>query len=221
MAGGQRFKFNGSTIKFLVGWSADSPSGTITAITKANPAVVTETAHGKATGDVVRILGALGMTEVNNRAFVIEKIDANSYRLLDVNSTDYGTYTSGGKSDSALFSTLCELTGYNRQGGTSPEIPATSQCSTAQEFEIGLPDYGTTQIDYNFAPVTSSVQAAIQAAYEAGTEFGARVTLPGSGGFMVQIGFVQQTSESAQVGGLWTGSFTMRNTGPRYDFAAA
>lgn len=221
MAGGKRYKFNGSTIRFLTGWSADSPSGTVTAISKAAEAVVSETAHGKATGDVVRILGALGMTEVNDTPFVIERIDANSYKLLGVNSTDYGTYTGGGKSDSANFSQLCELTGYNRQGGTSPEIPVTSICSTAQEFEIGLPDFGTVQVDYNFAPITTSVQAAVQAAYIAGTDFAARIDLPNSGGFMVQLGFVQQTSESAQEGGVWTGSFTMRCTGQRFDFEAA
>lgn len=36
---------------------------------------------------------------------------------------------------------------------------------------------------------------------------------------MVQLGFVQQTSESASNGGLWTGSMTVRNTGQRIDIA--
>jgi len=219
MAGGKRFKLQGSTIQFLTGYSGDSPSETISAISKAAVAVVTSTGSNRATKDVIRVLGALGMTEVNDSLFVIERIDVNSYKLLGVSSTDYGTYTGGGKVDLAQFSTLCELTGWNRQGGSSPEIDATTQCSTAQEFEIGLPDFGTVQVDFNYAP-NVAIQAAIQAAYLAGTTLAAKVILPGSGGTIIVFGFVQQTSESVQVGGLWTASFTLRATGAPYYFAA-
>lgn len=219
MAGGQRYKFAGSNIQFLTGFSTSSPSGHITGATKANPCVITQTAHGLVDGDVVRITGVEGMTELNDGVFVIESLTANTYALLDVDSTDYGTYTREGQVDEGLFSRLCELTGYNRQGGSSPEIAATSQCSTAQEFEIGLPDFGTVQVDYNFAP-QNTVQAALQAFYLSGETSAYKVTLPGSGGSMVGLGFIQQTSEQASVGGLWTGSLTMRCTGQRQDFAA-
>lgn len=218
MSGGARFKFQGSNIQFMTGYSTSSPSGVIASVTKANPAVVTQTAHGLTDGDVIRILGAVGMTELNSGVFVIQKVTTNSYKLLDVDSTDYGTYTSGGRVDEALFSRLCELTSYQRSGGSSQEIAATSQCSTAQEFEIGLPDFGTTQVGYNFAPQVA-VQASIEAFYRSGAVMAARATLPNSGGVMVQLGFVQQTSEGAQVGGLWTGNMTLRNTGVRHDFA--
>lgn len=219
MAGGQRYKFNGSNIQFVTGFSTSSPSGHITGATKANPCVITQATHGLTSGDVIKITGVEGMTELNDGVFVIEKLTANTYSLLDVDSTDYGTYTREGQVDEAIFSRLCELTGYNRSGGTSPEIPATSQCSTAQEFEIGLPDFGSVQVDYNFAP-QNTVQAALEAFYRSGETCGYKVTLPNSGGVMVGLGFIQQTSEQASVGGLWTGSLTMRCTGPRHDFAA-
>lgn len=218
MAGGKRYKFQGSTIQFLTGWAAYSPSLVVAGITNADPAVVNVAAHGRSDGDVVRILGALGMTEVNDKAFVVDATDSSHFKLLGIDSTDYGAYTSGGRLDAAEFSQLCELTGYNRQGGTSPTIQATSICSDAQEYEIGLPDFGTVQVDYNFAPQTT-VQQAIQAAYEAGTDFAVKITLPNSGGVMVQLGFIQQTSESVQVGDIWKGSFTMKCTGKRFDFA--
>jgi hypothetical protein len=221
MAGGKRFKLTSPQIQFLTGWSGDSPSLAVSAISKASQAVATVAAGFDAvSGSVARIQGALGMTEVNDVGLVLEKVDGTHFRLLDVNSTDYGTYTGGGKIDLAVFSTLCELTGFNRQGGTSPEIPATSQCSTSQEFEVGLPDFGTVQVDYNFAPGVS-VQQAIEAAYYAGSVFAFKVTLPNSGGTLVCLGFVQQTSEAVQEGALWTASFTMRCTGKRYYFAAA
>jgi hypothetical protein len=219
MAAGKRIKFQDTRIQFLTGWSGDSPSETVIGITKANPAVVNITAHGRTTGDVVRLLGALGMTEVNGNIYPVTRIDANHYSLLDTNSTDYGTYTpSSGKADLAVFSTLCELTGFNRQGGSSPEIPATTQCSTAAEFEIGLPDFGTAQVDFHYSPDVA-VQQAIDAAQLSGDPFAYKITfLRKPGVFVIGLGFVQQTSEQGQVGGLWTGSFTMRSTGRKYTF---
>jgi hypothetical protein len=40
-----------------------------------------------------------------------------------------------------------------------------------------------------------------------------RVVLPNTGGTVVQVGYVQQTSETGSVNGLWSGSMTLRNTG--------
>lgn len=71
-------------------------SATITGITKANPAVVTATAHGLATGDNGLVSGVGGMTEVNDRRFTITKIDADSFSLDGEDSTGHTTYTSGG-----------------------------------------------------------------------------------------------------------------------------
>jgi hypothetical protein len=226
MAGGKRVKFQDTRIQFLTGWSGDSPSDTVIGITKANPAVANITAHGRSDGDVVRLLGALGMTEVNGIPYVVDSTDSSHYKLLDVNSTDYGAYTANSaRADLAVFSTLCELTGFNRQGGTSPEIDATTQCSEAQEFEIGLPDFGTVQVDFNYAPDVA-VQQAIETAYLAGSAFAYKINFyrPGEArtgtpfAFKVGFGTVQQTSEQGQVGGVWTGSFTMRLTGKSYVF---
>jgi len=216
MAGGKRFKFTGSLIKTIQNWSAHSPAQTITAITKANPAVVSVTNHGFVDGDVVYIAGVVGMTEVNGGTFVVNQLTTGTFELVDTNSTGYGTYSSGGKVDQATFTNFCELTGYNRAGGSSAEIDAETLCSTAKEYEIGLPDFGTTTLDYNFAPKTS-LQVALIAAYKAGSMVAMRISLPNSGGEMTQLGFVQSMSEQAAKAGLWTGNLVMRNTGPRYD----
>lgn len=67
----------------------------ITNITKANPAVVTAAGHGFTNGQLVTILGVVGMTQVNNLTFTGTVIDADHFSL-GVNSTGYSTYTSGG-----------------------------------------------------------------------------------------------------------------------------
>lgn len=218
MPSGQAYKFQGSEIQVLVGYTGSSPSPAITAITKAEPPVVTSTAHGLSDGDVVRLSGIAGMTELNAGTFVIDVLSANTFSLLDIDATGYGTYTSGGVFDAGTFSNFCELTNYSRTGGTSPEISRTTICSTAQEYVLGLPDYGTTTIDYNFAPQTT-IQQALDDFYRSGLVTAVKIVLPDSGGTRIQLGFVQQTSESAGVGGLWTASMTLRNTGPSVDFA--
>jgi hypothetical protein len=211
------YKFQGSQIAVLVGFTDDSPAIAITGITQASPAVVTAVGHGLEDGDVVEITAVVGMTEVNSGRYIIEVLTVDTFALLGVDSTGYGAYVSGGEVQVGEFSNFCDLTSYARTGGTSPEISTTALCSTAQEYLLGLPDFGTTQIDYNFAPATA-IQQAIQDAYESGDLIAVKVVLPDDGGTMVQMGFVQQTSESAAVGGIWTGSMTIRNTGNREDF---
>ena len=218
MAGGVRYKWQGSKVEISTAFSLTAK--VITAIAKANPAVVTSTAHGLQDGAVVAIDSVGGMTELNGRRFAIKRLTADTFSLVGVDSTGYTTYTTGGGATPATFANFCEMTGFNRQGGSSPEIDATTICSDAAEYEVGLPDFGTTQIDYNWAP-SVGVQKAIEAAYAAGDIIAVRVTLPKNGGVKVQLGTVQQTSEQASNGSLWTGSLTLRNTGAPAFFEVA
>lgn len=73
----------------------------ITGATQANPVVVTSVAHGYSNGDRVIITGVSGMTQLNNREFIVANVAANTFELQDVdsvniNGTGYGAYTSGG-----------------------------------------------------------------------------------------------------------------------------
>ena len=68
----------------------------ITAITQANPAVVTATSHGLSNGDRVFITGVGGMTEVNNLEFTVAGATTNTFELSGIDSSAYETYTSGG-----------------------------------------------------------------------------------------------------------------------------
>ena len=77
---------------------------TITGITQANPAVVTATSHGYSNGDEVLISGVSGMTEVNGKRFLVADKTTNTFELqdkdgVDINSTSFTAYTSGGVSN--------------------------------------------------------------------------------------------------------------------------
>lgn len=74
---------------------------TISGITKANPAVITDTAHGYSNGDWIFIQGVGGMTNFNGLTWIVTNRAANTYQLTDlfgnvVNSTSFPAYTSGG-----------------------------------------------------------------------------------------------------------------------------
>lgn len=71
-------------------------NATITGITNANPAVVTSNAHGFTDGQTISITGVVGMTEVNDRTFVVQSATANTFELKGEDSTSYSVYTSGG-----------------------------------------------------------------------------------------------------------------------------
>ena len=76
----------------------------ISAITKANPAVVTATGHGYENGDEVSISGVGGMTEVNGKRFLVAGKTTNTFQLTNkdganINSSSFTTYTSGGVSN--------------------------------------------------------------------------------------------------------------------------
>lgn len=74
----------------------------ITAATQADPVVITSVGHGYVNGDYVLISGVVGMTEINNKIFLIDNATVDTFSLKygpdqhDVDGTGYAAYTSGG-----------------------------------------------------------------------------------------------------------------------------
>jgi hypothetical protein len=85
------------------GLTYDSPLA-ISAITNANPAVVTSTAHGLSNGNTIILDEIQGMKEtagdsdsyLNNRICTVAGVTANTFQLVGVNSTTFTTYVTGG-----------------------------------------------------------------------------------------------------------------------------
>lgn len=72
-----------------------SATGAITGITNAANGVVTSTNHGLVSGQTVILNNVGGMTQVNGASFIITVIDANDF-YLNINTSSYSAYTSGG-----------------------------------------------------------------------------------------------------------------------------
>lgn len=125
--------------------------GNITAITRANPAVVTQTAHGYSNGDIVFINNVAGMTQVNNLFFTVANKTDDTYQLSGVDSSGYTAYSSGGQ--------------------------ATKGFGTGYEFNDTIITYGNNSIQikgyYDFANATAANAAGYalhRAFYDGGIE---------------------------------------------------
>lgn len=77
-------------------WSG--PLVNITGATKANPVVVTAPDHGYLNGDIVRITGVTGMTQLNNKFYQVANRTTNTFSLKttsgsNVNGSSYSNFT--------------------------------------------------------------------------------------------------------------------------------
>lgn len=109
----------------------------ITGITQANPAVVTAVAHGYSNGDLVEIRSVTGMTQVNNRRFIIAGVTANTFQLQDINSTGYTAYAAGGTAH-ACFTRLTAAADRT----TTSHIVTWTPVANAAEYNIYLESNG-------------------------------------------------------------------------------
>ena len=95
-------EFTAGAIRFFTANAILTETATaISAVTQADPAVVTDNAHGYSNGDEIIVNGVVGMTELNGRTFKLANITANTYELqtpegVDVDSSGFTAYISGG-----------------------------------------------------------------------------------------------------------------------------
>lgn len=75
---------------------------TITAITKANPGVVTAVNHLFSNGDKILLTDIGGMAELNNRIVTVANKTTDTFEISGVNTTDYTTYTTGGSASKLI-----------------------------------------------------------------------------------------------------------------------
>lgn len=136
-------------------------AGTITAITNADPAVVTVTGHPYANDEEVLIEGVVGMEELNGRIFIVDNVTANTFELVGEDSTNYGTYSSAGTS-TPVFT---KLTSGATPSTGNPHVISWTKVDNAIEYniyketngvygQIGVAS-GTSFNDINIAPNTS------------------------------------------------------------------
>ncbi len=133
----------------------------ISGATQASPCVVTATSHGYGNNSEVEISGIVGMTELNGRIFTVDNVTANTYELIDVDSTNYTAYGSAGTS----VTVFAEITSAADPTVANPNVISWVRAAEAVEYnvyketdgvygQIGIAS-GTTFDDINITPNTS------------------------------------------------------------------
>lgn len=101
--------------------SAVSTPITITAISKANPAVATFTGTAPTNGQYI-YLTAQGMTQVNERAFRVASVAGSTFQLEGIDSTTFDTFTSGTAQVQTMGVSLSTARNVSASGGEASEV---------------------------------------------------------------------------------------------------
>jgi Phage tail tube protein, TTP len=173
--------------------SAIATAVTITAITKANPGVVSAASHGYANGDVVR-LTIQGMSQLNNKDMRVSSVTAGTFQLEDVSggagidTTLFDTFGSGTAQKITYGTTISTITDVNASGG-SYDFLDTTTIHTGQKSQIpGL----AAALSYEFThlwDITDPGQIALKKASDTQSVKGFKFRWP-TGQTMLFAGYV-------------------------------
>ena len=136
---------NGNIAKINLGLMNITVNRTITGASATNPVSITATAHGYSTGDVRYIRDVGGMTQLNNRFFVVTVTGTNTFTLDGVDGTAFSAYTSGGSSIGSTFYTLKTSVDYKTiTSGTSLSTDHWGATGAAAMFDAIVINFPTT-----------------------------------------------------------------------------
>ncbi|MBV2181682.1 MAG: hypothetical protein KUL86_10685 [Castellaniella sp.] len=216
MSKGQVTPFKGS--KLFIQTGVESPGEAITAVTATSPGTV-ETGAAVAKGDVLVIAGLPGF----DGAYVVAAVSAGTVTLAgaDWSGLEVPASYVGALASAATFSAnWCEVTGISKTGGTIDQTEVSTICSVRKEYEPGLADAGTLQVNFNFAPATDLQQKLL--AYEVSAEkFWAKLVLPRSQGTMLYYGSIQTgMNMDGAVNGNYTSGVTIQLSGDYFHVKA-
>ena len=192
--------------------TAQLAAKTITAISKAAACVVTAT-HDYAVGDIVKLDGIVGMTELNGRAFMVSAISTTvSFTLGGVDSTNYTTYASGGTAVKQTMSKIGNIKDFDIEPDPAAEIDVTNLDSTRKEYILGLAGSWamTCSMDMD---TTDTGQAELTKAQNDGLSRVFTVTLGQSGKVFAGVGFVKNFGASGSADAVVGGKLNVRGTG--------
>lgn len=125
--------------------SAIATAASISAITRANPGVVTSTAHGYANGDYF-LLNTQGMVEANLTVQRAAGVAANTVNLDSKDTSSYSPFASGNMQKITFGTTFSGFKTVNGGGGEFEKLDITTIHDTTRKTEPGL----ASALEYNF-----------------------------------------------------------------------
>jgi hypothetical protein len=164
---------------------------TITAITKANPGVVTSTAHGIANGAYVK-LTIQGMYQLDSRVVRVANQAANTFELEGVDTTLFDTFTSGTAEEITFGTSITTATDITASGGDFDFIPTTT-IHVNVKTQIPGPANPATYTFNNIWDISDAGLIALKAASDNQAQRAFRFTFGTAGQKMLFNGYVGAT----------------------------
>lgn len=168
--------------------SALAAADTITGITKANPGVVTATAHGLSNGDYV-LLSVQGMYQLDGKVVRVAGVTTDTFQLEGIDTTAYDTFSSGTAQAVTFGTSITTATTMNASGGDFDFIDTTTIHSNVKTQIPGLGN----PVSYSFDNLWDSADAgqiAMKAASDAQAVRAFKFTFGTGGKIMAFAGYV-------------------------------
>lgn len=184
---------------------------TVTAVTKAQPPVVTSATHGLTEGTIGYFETAEGMDEILGQAVSVDATAANTFNAEGLDSTSYGTFTAGTVVPVASWLTLSSATSYEIPEGSSEDLNRTTLLDRKTQEEAGLLAAQKVQLS-KFSDMQLPALALVRAAARNSGYITVRITLS-NGERRVFRGQPGLPGESLSVGALATSGFGIKVIG--------
>jgi hypothetical protein len=193
----------------------------VSAVTKANPGVASYTGTDPTNGDFVYFSDVAGMTEIDQRVVRVANVNAGSdtFELEGINTTAFGTFTSGNASVITFGTTLAIILTQTGAGGEAEQIDVTTIHDRTRKVVLGA----FSPLSYTGTCVWDPSDAgfiALKAASEVKGTRALRFTFP-NGSIMTfagQVGFSGLPTGSAQ--GVVETAFTITARGNLTTYAS-
>ncbi|HYD58969.1 MAG TPA: phage tail protein [Noviherbaspirillum sp.] len=169
---------NGITIALATAYGS---ALTVTALTNANPAVATSTAHGLSNGDYVVVTS--GWAKLNNRVVRVSGVTANTFNLEGYDTSSTTDYPAGSGTGSVqkvtTWTQITQILDCQTSGG---DMQFTSYSFLEQDFETQLPTQASPQtITLSIADDPSQTgYTTLKTAAEARATRASKITFPNS-----------------------------------------
>lgn len=153
--------------------SAISVAKQISNITKANPAVVSSTAHGFGNGDVI-YLDIQGMYQIDKMTVRVANVTPDTYQLEGIDSTEFDTFTSGSAQELTLGTSFTTIGDFTVSGGDLEMIDVTTIHDQTKQSQPGSASAIECSGNFNWDPADAG-QIAMKKASDAKVLRGFRI----------------------------------------------
>ena len=151
---------------------------TVTAVAVGSPTIITSAAHGLHNGDVVTLAAFSGTNAaaLNGLTVSVHNVTTNTF-AVNIDTTGDTLTATGATATPVQWTTIDNLKSFSGFDGQPSELKRTNMASTAQEFVLGLVDYGQFSIDLDY-DFNDAGQTALLAAQSSGQLKNFKLTLP-------------------------------------------